>query len=183
MQDARRARAVGLGQRLVRVVQLVRRVDAAPIGGQFCRAEQRWGAGNLRQFVRDDIPEHVSCHNDIERPGLANDLHAGGVNVTVAQFHIGVVLCHLNDLIVPEHTGRKHVRLVQAAHAAGAAAGFGKGGAGGQFHSFLVVILGVAGFAAMHAVPAIMRACQHPAADIPHNEDTEALFDQFRAQG
>ena len=66
--------------------------------------------------IADDVAEHVFHHQNVEGPGLADEIERLGVDVVAAGLDVGKAFRHLVEYPAEERHGFEDIRLVDAGH-------------------------------------------------------------------
>src|SRR5882672_1351963 len=75
-------------------------------------------AGELCAQVADDVPKEIAGHDDIELPGIADDLHRQRVDVEMTGIDLRVLRADFLEDTLPQVVGKVHsIGLVAHAHA------------------------------------------------------------------
>ncbi len=84
------------------------RFKHGPMLANVGRASKPYGAGNLRGYVREDIPIEVGEDDDVEDLGRVGKLCRSNVDDPVFVFYVGVLFCHLFEDLVEVAVGDLH---------------------------------------------------------------------------
>src|SRR5882724_8680664 len=65
-------------------------------------------AGELCAKVADDVAEEIAGHDDIELPGIADDLHRQGIDVEMTGIDLRILRADLLEYTLPQVVGKVH---------------------------------------------------------------------------
>ena len=80
-----------------------------------CRRKHTNRSREHRCFIRQDIAEQVTSHNDIKFAWSANQLHGSIVDIHVGKRNVWVVFRYLDHRITPQLRRFEYVCLVDSA--------------------------------------------------------------------
>ena len=113
----------------------VHRLVHAYLAAEAGRRQHADGAGEHGGLVAQDVAEHVGGDDDVELPGVADELHGAVVHQHVVELHVAVTLlvADARHHLAPQLGGFQHVGLVHRGHPAPPAAGGVEGHPGDAF--------------------------------------------------
>ena len=91
----------------------------ADFAAKACRRQHADGAGEHRRLVAQNIAEHIGRDDDIELPGIADQLHGAVVDQDMFQLDTGVALLFFVNArhhLAPQLGDLEHIGLVDRRH-------------------------------------------------------------------